>query len=358
MNSLLHFFFILNFFILTGCMGAKHSFSLPAVEESFQQSGMEVIQRKIDILWVVDNSGSMAPFQQNLTANFQDFIQDFIQKDYDFHIAVTTTDAYLADPQFRNALSFSAFKNGNSSGISGFPIINRQTPDILLNFSLNALQGATGSGDERPFSSFKAALDNPNNSGFLRKGSFLAVIILSDEDDFSNPTRPERTSSTSPLPDQDYAAPGLESVDSYISYLDHLTGSHDPLNRNYTVSAVTALNKSCALLVGLRIMELVHKTGGVIGDICTANYSTVLQNIQKKILDLSTEFPLNRKPRLGSIRITVNGIPLPEDSENGWTYNPTKNTIQFHGTGVPPHAATVMIAYDPAEPLKPDPVIK
>ncbi|MEZ0392899.1 MAG: hypothetical protein ACAH59_11835 [Pseudobdellovibrionaceae bacterium] len=346
--------------LLAACQGAKHSFTLVPDEQSFQQNSLEVVQRKIDILWVVDNSGSMTPFQQSLTENFQAFLQDFLQKDYDFHLAVTTTDAYLADPQFRNQPTLSKFRDGGTLPARGFPLIDNQTPDPLATFTANALQGSSGSGDERAFSSFKASLSNPANSQFLRKDSFLAIIILSNEDDFSNPTRPERTTANAgTYPDQNYSDPGLESIDSYVSYLDQLTLSQNE-NRNYTVSAVTVLNQECVdsypgqgLTIGRRVIELAQKTGGVLGSICSPNYSQVLNNIQKRIIELSTEFPLKRIPKLGSIRVHINGDPLIEDAENGWTYNSVKNSILFHGKGVPPKAATVSIYFEPAESLKP-----
>ena len=133
---------------LSACQGNKHSFTLPTEEQSFQQNTLESNQRKIDILWVIDNSGSMASFQQNLAANCQDFIQDFVQKDYDFQMAVVTTDAYLAEPQFKNNPALSRFKDGNlMTGPLGFPIITSQTPIPIMTFTGYVLQGATGSGD-------------------------------------------------------------------------------------------------------------------------------------------------------------------------------------------------------------------
>ena len=50
--------------------------------------------RKVDILWVVDSSGSMAPKQARLASNFQGFINQLVTANppIDFHIAVTSTD--------------------------------------------------------------------------------------------------------------------------------------------------------------------------------------------------------------------------------------------------------------------------
>ena len=46
----------------------------------------------VDVLWVVDNSGSMSEEQGQVVANFQDFINEFISLGLDYHMAVVTTD--------------------------------------------------------------------------------------------------------------------------------------------------------------------------------------------------------------------------------------------------------------------------
>jgi hypothetical protein len=48
-------------------------------------------QQKMDILWVVDNSGSMCQEQKFLGENFDKFINGLSQTQLDFHLAVTTT---------------------------------------------------------------------------------------------------------------------------------------------------------------------------------------------------------------------------------------------------------------------------
>lgn len=75
--------------------------NVPRQCDTYQQ----VSVRKVDILWVVDNSGSMGPKQARLAANFNGFIQQLVNANppIDFHIAVTTTDT--DDPARRGALS-------------------------------------------------------------------------------------------------------------------------------------------------------------------------------------------------------------------------------------------------------------
>ena len=343
--------------LLSACDKTGSAFSVGSTSQSFQQSSQSVVQKKIDILWVVDNSASMGPFQQKLVTNFNSFIQDFVKKGYDFHIAVTTTEAYLSGGFYTSNLSYSAFKDGTGTTHTGFSIIDPTTPNIVSTFTTNATQGDQGSGDENAFSSIKAAFQNPANASFLRPDSFLGVIILSDEDDFSDPSRQQYSWSFGGIPDHDYMNPGLETVDSYVNYLDLLTHSTSPTSRKYNVSAVTVLDSTClnshkvqsaTTIIGQRYMDLVTKTGGVLGDICSADYATSLIQIQQKIIELSTQFFLSRMPIPSSIRIVVDNVLIAQDATNGWTYNSTNNSISFHGTAVPKQGAAISVRFDPA----------
>ncbi|MGE0634588.1 MAG: hypothetical protein AB7O96_19400, partial [Pseudobdellovibrionaceae bacterium] len=170
-----------------GCEKSARSFSLLADDAVFQQSPL-VVQRKVDILWVVDNSGSMETSQSNLASSFQSFIERFQGLNYDFRMAVTTSDAYRA--QYNGNTALVRFRDGDITQPtgSGVRVMSNETPDLNNVFITNILQGTSGSGDERAFQSFKAALEYSENSDFRREDAFLAIIIVSDEDDFSADT--------------------------------------------------------------------------------------------------------------------------------------------------------------------------
>lgn len=83
---------VLTTFFVTACGGSKSSISvLPSMEEFQQHTNADV---KIDILFVVDDSGSMSQEQQDLYDNFRDFIGLFYDKGFDFRVAVAKTSAY------------------------------------------------------------------------------------------------------------------------------------------------------------------------------------------------------------------------------------------------------------------------
>ncbi len=340
---------------LTGCSSGGSSFSILPTAQGFSQS-TGTVNNKVDILWVIDNSSSMDPLQQNLTTNFNSFINQFISKGYDFHMAVTTSDAYLSGAFFNNDPTLSIFRDGaGSSHTSVFDILP-STLNLIPTFVTNATQGSLGSGDERSFSSFKAALQNNSNQGFLRSDSFLGVIILSDEDDFSDPTRPEASwQYNGGIADHAYNDPGLESVDSYVSYLDTKTATTGS-TRRYSVSAITVLDNNClqahigassSTMIATRYMDIANKTNGILGSICDASYANSLLSIQQKIAELSTQFYLTRTPVQNTITVLVNGTNIVQDAVSGWTYNSASNSIIFHGASVPATGAAIQVDFSP-----------
>ncbi len=341
---------VLTLFANVACGSRNMSFDLLSESASFNQSAAEV-NGKIDILWVIDNSGSMDTSQQALAANFQRFISKFQQNGFDFQIAVTTSEAYKDD--FTPALGLAVYRQGtyvNTAGqtVTAPMVLTKNTPDLEKAFIANIVRGINGSGDERVFSSMHAALVNTANlaTGFPRKDAYLSVIMMSDEDDFSwnGTTNKEYL----------YDDPALYTLASYVSFLDGMTGS-TATNRNYNVNSIAVLDETCRMALGggtrkiaVRQNGLATATGGILGSLC-ADFGTTLSSISNKIIELSTQFYMNRTPAPGSLKVFVGGVQVPVDATNGYTYNSTNNSITFHGTSVPAAGASITVSYTPTE---------
>lgn len=326
---------------LAGCAEDAPTFSILPETDVFYQSP-STLNNKLDILWVIDNSGSMHEEQTNLANNFNAFINDFVTKGYDFQIAVTVSDAWRA-PYIN--LNLAKFRDGVGSNHSGVFVITPSTPNLIDTFVTNIMQGTNGSGDERAFQSFKTALDSPLNAGFVRSDGYLAIIIVSDEDDFSH-------NGSSSL-NRNYSSPALHSVQSYVDYLDQKTQSTSVFRR-YSVSTITIPNQACYNqnslgIIGHRHMQLAELTDGVVGNICDTSFADSLEQIQENIAELSTQFYLSRIPDVSTIVVKVNGQIIPEDAQNGWTYNQSANSIVFHGTSIPPQGSQIIVDFDPIE---------
>jgi hypothetical protein len=325
---------------LLGC-GSQMNFTIGSEGQIFKQNG-GIMSNQIDVLWVIDNSGSMAPYQDRLAANFDSFINIFVAKGFDFRIAVTTTEAYRSNPAHGGDPMWAKFRDGtDATSHTGIFVISPLTPNLNNVFITNAKQGIAGSGDERAFSSFREALLSPMNPGFLRPNSFLAVIILSDEDDFSGDGRAVGVNNG-----RDYGAATLDSVNSYISVLEGFTNSSGATKR-FNVSSISGMDTSCGAVVATRYIDIVNKTDGVLGNICDASYASALNQIQARIGELSTQFYLNRQPQVPTIFVKVNGAVIGQDSVNGWTYNAAANSVVFHGASIPPQNAVIEVNFTP-----------
>lgn len=369
-------FLVYAFVLFAACANNQSSFSLLPTGQTFKQAA-NTVNSKIDILWVMDNSGSMSPSQTNILSNFSSFMKNFNSKNLDYQMAVTTTEAYRAGANFANDSTISKYRDGATFSSAGNNY-NKHTginliypgvsPDVTATFMINGYQGDQGSGDERAFSSFMAALGNKSNPLLLRPNSYLAVIILSDEDDFSSASRMEyswiarqQNETTAQynarfVADHNYSYSGLDTIASYLSALDSLTGS-TPSLRHYNVSAITAKDNTCvqsllkagasSTIIGQRYIDLATQTNGVIGSICDPNFAGTLDAIQEKILELSTEFYLQRAPIASSIVVSVNSVAIPQDPVNGWTFDSANNGIIFHGSAIPASGADISVNFDP-----------
>jgi len=164
---------------------------------------------KVDILWVVDNSGSMCEEQQSLGQNFDAFITSLVDDHIDFNLAVITTD--MQDPaqrgRFQNRPDADAGPACSVSvDVSDCPdatplVISAADPryhaedgslaiDLLQrDFGCNATVGTRGNGFEMGLDAARAAFDPEllanANQGFLRDDALLAIVFLTDENDCS-----------------------------------------------------------------------------------------------------------------------------------------------------------------------------
>ena len=173
------------------------------------------VNRNIDILFLIDDSGSMADKQNNLATNFPNFINvlNTIEGGLpDVHIGVASSDMGTkgldgAPGPGVGTVGQGGCANAGDDGklqTSGAPVTGVYISDIKNTnpppndrtrnytgtlsqvFTQMARLGATGCGFEQHLHSAQRALENVTaNPGFLRPDAFLAVIFIADEDDCS-----------------------------------------------------------------------------------------------------------------------------------------------------------------------------
>lgn len=163
------------------------------------------INRDLDLLFLIDKSPTMEDEQAGLTANFPRFIQVLRQIDGglpNLHLGVISQDLGAGGMTVGGNCS-GAGDNGNllaTPRVPGCTPPNGSFISDLENtsggrttnyagsledtFSCIASLGPQGCGFEQHLGSLKKALvGNPANATFLRPDAFLAIVIISDEDD-------------------------------------------------------------------------------------------------------------------------------------------------------------------------------
>lgn len=332
-----------------GCGGKGSSFSLLADSESFIQSNTGV-SNDLDILFVINDQPSMSSFQDELVTSFSSFMNLFDTKGFNYKISVVTSSAYMADPTLSgyNVINVNedAFNDFNGTVHSNVFTILPNTPNLFDVFAINAKPAKNTAGqDGRAFSSMRQALQtlNPVNAGFLRTNSFLAVVIVDNQDDFSGNGR-----CTGCNMNQRYNAPTLDTVSSYVQFLDQLTNTSGATAR-YSVSAMTQIAQPCQGGTNMtRIIELANLTNGVLGNICDADFGPSMADMANQIATLSSQFYLDRTPIESTIVVHVDGVLVPNDPANGWQYSSTANSIMFYGSAIPQQGSVINVDFDPA----------
>ena len=159
---------------------------------------------KMDILFVIDDSGSMGQEQDNLAANFPQFVsvlESFTNADgalIDYHVGVTTTGVSKSwsmqtipglPPISQSQSGDDGRLRGGASCSMASGWLSRGDADVASKFSCAASVGTDGPTDEMPLEGLRLALTDRvadgSNTGFLREDALLAVVILTDEEDCS-----------------------------------------------------------------------------------------------------------------------------------------------------------------------------
>jgi len=153
--------------------------------------------RDLDILFVIDNSPSMADDQAALAANFPVMMDVLSELDGDLpnlHIGITTSDMGTSGgPPIGSGGQGGCAGTGDNGALAGFltDVVDPSTGERVRNYSgtlrdaftAEALVGQGGCGFEQHLGAMQAALATGANPGFLRPEANLAVVFLADEDD-------------------------------------------------------------------------------------------------------------------------------------------------------------------------------
>ncbi len=285
--------------LLSAC--SEYEYAEIGLTEVFHQPD---VKESADVLFIIDNSGSMEEEQERLATNFEAFVAVLSESYADFQIGVATTDV-------------------DDEGVLHGEVYTRDSTDLEQNFQATVMVGTGGSKDERGFQSALLALDL--NPSFTREDAGLNLVFLSDEDDHS---------------------PDLVAV--YLQEFRSRAGTGGLLVHGIVgdqpdgcVAGGTAAN------AGVRYIEAIKTVGGFRDSICAEDYSDVLSRIGLQVVGLNDTFVLNDLPEPESIEVWVDSVAMPYRDVDGWTYEPGENAVVFHGRSIPRSGMEIFVSYMP-----------
>ena len=250
----------------------------------------------IDILWVIDTSGSMHRYDAQLMAGIDVML------------------AALPPTSWRLVM----MSNDPSRAVleSQFPLVPGD--DILDAEAMYASMGRGG--HEEGFDAvYEYMFSNPYSSTWMRPDAGLLVVFVSDEEEQSN----------------DH----FVDVHEFISWYRAQRGGSVFLASivNHEASISLCDYPPSPIDVGHRYMEATAAFAGNIIDICADDWSPGVADAAASV-EPHEQWPLTHSPVEDSIRVFINGA-----LDHSWTYSSTDNTVLF--TTIPAGSALVEIGY-------------
>ena len=272
------------------------------VTDTHEQDGL----LESDILFVIDNSGSMSRNQTSLANNFDSFINIFAASGVDYRIGFITTD------------------NGGEF-VNGAVITNSSADPVAEVNSVITSIGTHGSAMERGlYESYVATTSggpaDPAGT-FMRSHAKFVTIYVSDE--------PDHSSYRSSFTPSDYSSHllGLKSSPALISA--HAVAGDYPSGCNSGGTYAT---------FGEGYYDVVSDLSGRFVSICSTDWGAQMEELARDSI-ASNLFSLSQEPIEDSIQVDVNGVLA-----TGWVYDPSTNSIAF-SSDIPQDGDIVDIEY-------------
>jgi hypothetical protein len=265
----------------------------------------------VDVLFVVDGTGSMTKEQAALADRAAAFVSTLDGLGLAWQLGVTTSD-----PDDEGALI-------------GRPwVLTPQTDDVATVFTDALLVGTERPPPSAGLDAAVLALEDPEglNRGFRRADAALHVVFVSDGDDESGEVLGE---------------------DPVVAFVARLDAEAAESGRVVRASAVVGdVPGGCdgptgSAQAGTRYAEVVEATGGVLASICDTDLAVVAAALGEVAVEWPTRFDLQAEPEAGSVVVEIDG----ERIVDGWSMDGA--TLVF--AVAPDPGAEIVVSYTLAD---------
>ncbi len=329
--------------------------------------------REVDLVFVINNSPSMAAHQSRIAANLNRFRQLFHTRDLDYRIAVLTTDFVNADPG-RRADDQPYFKEVRSVELdaAGHPVLDSRgrpkqvtkrvasngspvtlpvlaqpwvtpkTPDAL--FAELVKVGTNGDSNRTAFTAvYNFVADSYNKRhAFLRPDATTIVVFFMDEEETRMALWKEQRSGppqaewieNGKLPDllNQYNARNpqkRQTLDGYINswvlrpFIIAKGNKRGKLEMHAVVSPHNVSHRRAAELTGGTVLNIESDFSGPLA----ALGDRIADTVAVALAPVEGAATIYKK----SLRVRVDGQEMRPDPQDGWLYDELTHSIRFQG---------------------------
>lgn len=310
--------------------------------DPFELGGLPVA----DIIWVVDESGSMTDNRLDVAQNAKDFFSRAVASGLDFRMAVTnvTEPGDSAHGKFcSNTYQFDASGNlvnsadaQDSGGTDRFLLPTEQT--IFESCVLNP-PGYEGGTEYGLMNAYNAVLKHlprkANDPSKIRPEATLVIIIATDE-------LPASLMQKDPFGMFEYQLCNVSAAKKtaitstfYKNHMDLYTGvtqSGEGAAIMHVIGGVCG--NSCSADVAHGYMEISQALGGTTADVCQQNLGASLQLMIDSITGAASPAVLQYVPISASLAVAVEQTVLKRSRTLGFDYSAASNSLIFFSTPI------------------------
>lgn len=287
---------------------------------------------KVNILFVVDNSGSMKGYQAKMSENIELFANAFFENtrvDYRIGVVPVYDSKYLDDKTVYNTSGIRKMnplgelvplRDGSGNVIIDQLFITRDTPnpkEVLKNTVLIGTQW--GPEAEESFSPVLAVMDETRNreknKGFYQMDAYLAVIFLTDADDVTL---------------------GLSAEDFYRQLVRQKNNDRAKVLIAAALPNINSQDKTCTKDGRGPIQSfpsLLAVSGGIFADLCSDNFGLHLAQFGKNLVQrvATQKKQLEFTPDITTLKVTYGPDGQPDqqvlERVRDYSFDPGTNEV-------------------------------
>jgi hypothetical protein len=306
----------------------------------------------VDIIWVMDESGSMQTKRANIATNAASFFKQAQQRGLDFRMGVTNVcspnGSYAsAVGKFCSVASSNQYHDGGPDNfllptqLSTFSACINNPPGYEQGYEYGLLNAREA---------VKRHLPRGNSKSKIRKGAQVVIIVVTDE----APQSLKSGTSGGFLNSADLQKctldPTVQSkVDSAVKpYSDYLSGKSDAGAKidHYQVIGGACGSTGCSNQpeIAHGYKELAQAFSGKLYDVCASDLGSAVTDIINGIVATGAPSLLTEIPISASVAVALDGKTLTRSRVSGFYHPPLTKQIVFSGSQ-PKAGSKVVISY-------------